>query len=178
MLRCTYTGALIARHNAIRDVLALRLQTAPGVQAVEIEQEVVGGQNPRMDLVIRTNTSVYLLDVTVCSPTAAGAMANGAAHRPGAAAEIAAKAKSRQNLGLRGFVPLALETGGRAGLEFQALLRTLAPTDADRGPWLQRAWQAIMGVLQQANARTLVAARTMLSAHPGLRDDQDVEMHA
>lgn len=164
LLPCPSGGALLRRHNHLRDALATVLQSAPSSQAVYCEQTPHDRPHDRLDLVVHHARGPTWVDVTVVSPVTVTALQAGAADYEGITADRAASGKHRTYHALPQLVGFALEAGGRPAAETAQFLHRIAPPEpAQRSAWLQRAWSLLQVTLQQQQAHLLmevVAYRT------------------
>ena len=163
---CPIGPSRVQRHNGVRDVLADWLVEQHGRDAVAVEQRIPawdrntteGLQLAVLDIVVTRPTGKEAVDVSVTDASGEVGAAERRARRPGAAARVREQEKHRRYPG-RGLVAAVLETGGRAGRELHAFLRSHATQDpAQRSAQLADIRQRLAVVLQQGNAAQMLSA--------------------
>ena len=158
---CCCGGGAIARHNALRDTLALLARERSAHVDVELDVDQAAAcpdTGAWLDLAITHpggGKKTTLVDVAVASPYSQLAMRGG----PGHAALLADKAKQEKYCNVK-VTPAIWETLGRPGNSTVTLLRQMAPQDdpGERTAWLARAWRLLGTVLQTYNSRMVHTA--------------------
>ena len=172
---CGIGPGRIRRHDEVKGVLADWLRERHGVEAVHVEQHIPawdkvtdeGAKHAVLDIVLSTQQGKVAVDVSVTDVSAPSASSRARGKTFGRAARVRELEKHRRYPG-HGLVAAVLETGGAAGRELHAFLRSHASTDpALRSLELQDIRQRLAVALQRGNAALLLSAAGERS-HPWL----------
>ena len=156
------------RHDDVKEALAGWLGERYGEAAVKLEQHVPAWdrydevrqehQLAVLDIIVARPEGTVAVDVSVADVSAPVLAAHARARAFGVAARVREREKHRRYPG-QALVAAALETGGRAGGELNAFLRSAASTVPwERAEQLRDVRQRLAAALQRGNAAMMLSA--------------------